>query len=161
MRHIKLENGIPTNYSFEELFVDVPDAVIYQNTQMPDPTLLSNYSVYPLVTTPQPVLKEDEATEEGVPEFKDGEWYQTWVVRQLTTEEIQEIIDARISVQERAIENSTTTTPFLANNEVQTFRYDICQTCPSFTQLKTCKECGCIMPLKVKIASASCPIDKW
>lgn len=166
MRHIKLENGIPTNYSLEELLGDVPDAIIYHNTQMPDPTLLANYSVYPLVTTPQPVLKEDEATEEGVPEFKDGEWYQTWVVRPLTAEEIQEIIDARVSVDELANESASTLVnntgvSFLANNEVQTTRYDICEACTSLTSLKTCKECGCIMPLKVKMASASCPIDKW
>ena len=78
MRHIKLENNIPVNYTLEQLFVDVPDAVIY-----------------PLVTTPQPILNEDETTEEGIPEFKDNEWHQTWVVRKLSIDEIQEIIDSR------------------------------------------------------------------
>jgi hypothetical protein len=163
MRHIKLENGIPINYSIEELLVDVPDAIIYHNTQMPNPTLLANYSVYPLVTTARPTLNEDETIEEGQPEFKDGEWYQTWVVRQLTAEEIQQIIDDRTAVDESTAKNSAEAEAslFLANNEVQISRYDICKACPSFTVLKTCKECGCIMPLKVKIANANCPLGKW
>ena len=98
MRHIKLENNMPVNYTLEQLFIDVPDAVIYKNSQMPHPELLSNYNVYPLVTTPQPSLNEDETVEEGTPEFKDNEWQQTWIIRKLSTDEIQEIIDSRQSV---------------------------------------------------------------
>ena len=156
MRHIKLENNIPVNYTLEQLFVDVPDAVIYQNSQMPQPELLANYNVYPLVTTPQPSLNEDEAAEEGTPEFKDNEWQQTWVIRKLSTDEIQEIIDSRPSIVTDAIGES-----FFADNEAQQTRYDICKSCSSFTSLKTCLECGCIMPLKIKITNANCPLGKW
>lgn len=156
MRHIKLENNIPINYTLEQLFVDVPDAVIYQNSQMPHPELLANYNVYPLVTTPQPSLDEDEAAEEGIPEFKDNEWQQTWVIRKLSTDEIQEIIDSRQSIVADAIGES-----FFADNEVQQTRYDICKSCSSFTSLKTCRECGCIMPLKIKINDSICPLGKW
>lgn len=165
MRHIKLKNNIPVNYTLEQLLIDIPDAVIYLNSQMPHPDLLANYSVYALVTTPQPTLKEDEAAEEGVAEFKDGEWYQTWTVRQLTSEEIQEIIDVKTVGDEFVVENAgileTSGVSFLADSETQTIRYDICKSCPLFTILKTCKECGCIMPLKIKVASASCPLKKW
>lgn len=156
MRHIKIENNIPVNYTLEQLFVDVPDAVIYKNSQMPHPELLANYNVYPLVTTPQPSLDEDEAAEEGIPEFKDNEWQQTWVIRKLTTDEIQEIIDSRQSIVSDAIGES-----FFADNEVQQTRYDICNSCASFTSLKTCRECGCIMPLKIKITDSICPLGKW
>jgi hypothetical protein len=73
VRHIKLENNVAIDYPIEQLLVDVPDAVIYKNSQMPHPEMLANYNVYPLVTTPRPSLNEDETAEEGVPEFKDGE----------------------------------------------------------------------------------------
>jgi hypothetical protein len=162
MRHIKLENEIPIDYSIEQLLVDIPDAVIYQGSQMPHPELLANYNVYPLITTPQPILNEDEIAEEGIPEFENGEWQQTWSIRKLSSIEIQEIIDARIDAAgtNSALENNTGVS-FLADTETQTIRYDICNSCPSFTVLKTCKECGCIMPLKIKLASSSCPLEKW
>ncbi len=40
-------------------------------------------------------------------------------------------------------------------------RYDICKSCPEFSSLKFCGKCGCFMPLKVRIESVSCPINKW
>ena len=40
-------------------------------------------------------------------------------------------------------------------------RYDICNECPDLTILKFCGQCGCFMPLKVRIESTSCPIKKW
>lgn len=161
MRHIKLENNIPIDYTLEQLLIDVPEAVIYQNGQMPHPGLLANYNVYPLITTPQPTLNEDQIAEEGIPEFKDGEWQQTWNVRALSVNEIQEIIDTKTAQYNSASENSTGF-PFLADSEVQVTRYDICKSCPSFTVvLKTCRECGCIMPLKTRLANAVCPLGKW
>lgn len=43
----------------------------------------------------------------------------------------------------------------------QDTRYEKCKKCDKFTKLKFCKECGCFMPLKVKIAHSSCPLQKW
>jgi hypothetical protein len=41
-------------------------------------------------------------------------------------------------------------------------RYAICLECDRFFKAtKQCKECGCIMPLKVKLKNAECPIGKW
>lgn len=41
-------------------------------------------------------------------------------------------------------------------------RYEICLSCPRLVKVtKQCKECGCIMPLKTKLAAAVCPIGKW
>lgn len=43
-----------------------------------------------------------------------------------------------------------------------TKRYDICKGCPEFIDLtKQCKQCGCVMPLKTKLAKAECPLKKW
>jgi len=41
-------------------------------------------------------------------------------------------------------------------------RYEICKGCDKFRpQVRQCKECGCVMPVKVRIADATCPFDKW
>lgn len=52
-------------------------------------------------------------------------------------------------------ENKTT-------DEIADQRYAICKSCPEFINMtKQCKKCGCFMSLKVKLADAACPIDKW
>lgn len=41
-------------------------------------------------------------------------------------------------------------------------RLEICEACPSLLKLThQCKECGCFMKLKVKLAEATCPLGKW
>lgn len=162
MRYIKLENNKPKNYSIEQLFIDIPDAIIYKNTQMPNEKLLANYDVYPLITTVFPDIKEDEIAEESTPEFRNGEWKQTWIVRKLTKEEIENRI-ANNSYNVIINENMITETQksFLANKDIQESRYETCKTCEHFTALKTCSQCGCIMPLKVILFNATCPLDKW
>lgn len=41
-------------------------------------------------------------------------------------------------------------------------RFEICKSCPKFRKkTQTCKECGCFMAAKVKLAAASCPLHKW
>ena len=40
-------------------------------------------------------------------------------------------------------------------------RYDICRECDSLSIIRLCKECGCFMPLKVRIKSVTCPLKKW
>lgn len=39
-------------------------------------------------------------------------------------------------------------------------RMDICKACPNLA-LNLCKECGCFMPAKTKLAWTECPIGKW
>lgn len=161
MRYIKIENNSPVDYTIEQLFEDYPNAVIYKISQMPNEQLLATYSVYPLITEPLPQLAEDEIAEEGVPEFAQGEWHQTWTVRKLTEEEITEVVNSR-SFPLLATEGvDIASNSFIAAADVQTDRYEICKQCTAFTALKTCRECNCIMPLKIKIASASCPLVKW
>jgi len=46
--------------------------------------------------------------------------------------------------------------------EVAEKRLDICLSCSELVNVtKQCKKCGCIMPLKVKLKDAKCPIGKW
>lgn len=41
-------------------------------------------------------------------------------------------------------------------------RLDICKKCPNFIALtQMCDRCMCVMPMKVKLAPASCPDNKW
>jgi hypothetical protein len=46
--------------------------------------------------------------------------------------------------------------------EVAKKRLDICYGCDRLIKsTHQCKECGCIMNLKVKLPHASCPLGKW
>jgi hypothetical protein len=48
------------------------------------------------------------------------------------------------------------------SEEVQKERYDICTQCPEFVKLTgQCKQCGCFMKAKTRLAGASCPLNKW
>jgi hypothetical protein len=49
-----------------------------------------------------------------------------------------------------------------ASEQTEKERLEICKKCPSYRKFaKQCKECGCIMPAKVKLADAFCPLGKW
>lgn len=48
------------------------------------------------------------------------------------------------------------------NANIVKSRYEMCLECPHFIdKTKQCRECGCIMPLKVKLRDAVCPVGKW
>ena len=47
------------------------------------------------------------------------------------------------------------------NENIQNYRMDICNSCEFLENFKRCAKCGCIMPLKTKLANSKCPIDKW
>ena len=41
-------------------------------------------------------------------------------------------------------------------------RYDICKKCEYFSKTTSlCKQCHCIMKLKVTLNGVTCPINKW
>lgn len=47
-------------------------------------------------------------------------------------------------------------------DDVADARMAICYECPSLIQITNqCRECGCFMKLKTKLAAAVCPIGKW
>jgi hypothetical protein len=49
-----------------------------------------------------------------------------------------------------------------AEASVAQSRYATCLDCPELIQVtKQCKQCGCVMPRKVKLLEATCPLNKW
>lgn len=49
-----------------------------------------------------------------------------------------------------------------ASEDLAESRISICKSCPEFVNItKQCKQCGCVMPLKVKLSEATCPLNKW
>lgn len=50
----------------------------------------------------------------------------------------------------------------LNDQEIIKKRLDECLSCENLIKVtKSCKLCGCIMPLKTTLADAECPIGKW
>jgi hypothetical protein len=50
---------------------------------------------------------------------------------------------------------------YVVSTDVRAQRIEICNDCDSLTLLKTCKQCGCVMPVKTWLVQASCPLEKW
>lgn len=49
-----------------------------------------------------------------------------------------------------------------ATDAEESMRFSMCQECPEFIKLTSqCKQCGCVMKLKVKLKEAKCPLGKW
>jgi hypothetical protein len=77
-------------YSITELKKDNPQVSFPRN---PSQELLATYNVYPIKPSPRPAGDVIISTD---PEFANGEWVQTWVARQYTSEEVaQQISDRR------------------------------------------------------------------
>lgn len=61
-----------------------------------------------------------------------------------------------------SLKDITSGNGFLANDEIQRNRMDICRMCDQYSERrKRCKKCGCLLEAKVKFASSRCPLDKW
>ena len=91
--YIKLNNGVPENYTIGELRKD--------NNQTSFPSsisdrLLSEHGVFKVESTSRPVVGFDKNVAEGQPELVDGVWKQTWIVTDATTEEhLARVLSAR------------------------------------------------------------------
>jgi len=49
-----------------------------------------------------------------------------------------------------------------SEEELREHRLSICRTCEFFKpRTERCAKCGCFMKLKVTLAEARCPIEKW
>jgi hypothetical protein len=49
-----------------------------------------------------------------------------------------------------------------ATTDLVSKRLSVCESCDRFLKpTKQCLECGCIMPLKVRLQQAKCPLNKW
>ena len=50
---------------------------------------------------------------------------------------------------------------WIATKKEAAERFQICESCDKMSILKTCKHCGCFMPVKVKLRMVECPDGKW
>lgn len=41
------------------------------------------------------------------------------------------------------------------------YRIDTCKSCDKLSKLNFCELCGCFMPAKVRLKTATCPEGKW
>ena len=91
--YIKLNNGVPENYTIGQLRKDNPQTSF--PSQIPD-SLLAEYGIFKLETTPAPTVGFDKNVTEGRPKLIDGVWTQAWVISNTSAEEhLQRVLNAR------------------------------------------------------------------
>src|SRR6056300_149278 len=83
MRYVKIENGVPTLYTFNQLKQDNPNVSFPRE---PSASILADYGVYILQDDPKP---RAEVIAKGPIEERNGEWWQTYSSRALTAEEVR------------------------------------------------------------------------
>lgn len=59
-----------------------------------DDDTLASFGMVRVITVDRPNVTESQAIEEGQPVFSDGNWVQTWSVRDLSEQEVQQRMDA-------------------------------------------------------------------
>jgi len=52
------------------------------------------------------------------------------------------------------------TEPDLPTEGFAARRWEICKSCPELA-LYVCRQCGCFMPIKTRLRSSNCPLQKW
>lgn len=82
--YIKLNNGVPENYTIGQLRKDNPQTSFPSN--IPE-SLLNEYGVFKVENTSYPNVGMDKNVAEGTPELFDGVWKQVWVVADVSPEE--------------------------------------------------------------------------
>lgn len=97
--YIKVENGIPSNYSIKQLKIDNPNVSF--PSDLPN-ELLENFSVYKVKLEDMPVLNDFEqiAEQEDSPVLEDGKWVLKFAVRNKTQAEKDEY-ESQLSIQAR------------------------------------------------------------
>jgi hypothetical protein len=93
--YIKLNNGVPENYTIGQLRKDNNQTSF--PSQISD-SLLKEYGVFKVETTDYPTVGFDKNVTEGLPKLVDGVWKQTWLVSDATAEEhLSRVLEARAS----------------------------------------------------------------
>ena len=82
--YIKLNNGVPENYTIGQLRKDNPQTSFPSN--IPE-SLLNEYGVFKLEHTNFPDVGMDKDVTSGQPELVNGVWKQVWVVTDVSPEE--------------------------------------------------------------------------
>jgi hypothetical protein len=102
MRYVKIENGVPTLYTFNQLKQDNPNVSFPRE---PSASILADYGVYILQDDPKP---RAEVVEKGPIEERNGEWWQTYTGRDETPDEyrpdmVVTMRQARLALVERGL----------------------------------------------------------
>lgn len=102
MRYVKIENGVPTLYTFNQLKQDNPNVSFPRE---PSASILADYGVFALQEDPRP---EAEVIEKGPIEERNGEWWQTYTGRDETPDEyrpnmVVTMRQARLALVERGL----------------------------------------------------------
>lgn len=90
--YLKLNNNTIEQYPYspEQLRADNPDTSF--PAEMPA-ALLEEFGVYEVAPVDVPAVSSTQIVSEGTPVF-DGQWKQSWVVREMTSEELQARVPA-------------------------------------------------------------------
>lgn len=97
--YVKVTNGKPKFYTIGQLRQDNPDTGFPRS---PSDDLLASWGIYPVTDTPRP--EHDPMTQdiaEGDPVLKRSKWARTWVIRELTLEELEVVLsDAASAIRQ-------------------------------------------------------------
>ena len=74
-------------YSFSHLMGDNPQTSFPVN---PSDETLAEWGVFKVAATPRPEVDHTFNVTEADPEFKDGNWFQVWVVSDASAEEVEQ-----------------------------------------------------------------------
>jgi hypothetical protein len=85
MQYVKLIDGVPKTYTLNQLRADNPHVSFPKEIH---PPLLAEYGVFMQIGTDRPIVDTTlQYVTEGVPEYRNDLWYQTWVVTDFTDSE--------------------------------------------------------------------------
>lgn len=88
-----VQNGALVRYPYTITDLRLTNQNVSFAANVDDETLAS-FGMVPVITVDRPEIEAHQAIEEGQPVFSDGNWVQTWVVRELNEAEIQQRKDA-------------------------------------------------------------------
>lgn len=101
--HIKLTNGQPLPYSLRQLRQDNPQVSFPETIA---DTLLAEYGVYPVASTPAPAHAATEVAEDvGCLQLADESWVQAWRVRPMNEDEIAALAQQKDDQRKFAYQN--------------------------------------------------------
>jgi len=84
--YIKLNNGVPEQYSIRQLRKDNPNVSFPKD---PPVELLEDWNVYPYTVADKPSITEGQYLTEGQFQKVDGSWVRSWLINDYTAEELE------------------------------------------------------------------------
>jgi hypothetical protein len=88
-----VQDGVLVRYPYTLTDLRLANQNVSFATNVNDETLAS-FGMVRVITVDRPNVMDGQAVEEGQPVFSDGNWVQTWSVRDLNESEVQQRMDA-------------------------------------------------------------------